>query len=349
MAGNTVDTREKLPFKWYQVAIPVVVGALVIGYMFYEDFDPAILKGLRWDADMVLWLVIAMLALALRHVAYMGRLRMLTEGTLSWKAAFQGITLWEMATLIAPMVVGGTAAGFFVLLKEQLGVGRTTAIVLTIILIDHLLFVLLAPLLWVLVGSEFLIPNGESFLGAGIKLAFWLGWLVFAIYSLILGLGVWGYPEIVEKLLVKAGELPVLKRWREGFRKTAHDIYVTAQELRHKGLAFWLGVFVLTFLGWSLRFLNTNFLVQVVNPELDVTDHVVMYARQVVMWLGMLVMPVPGGAGFAETSFAVLLAEFIPPGMSAVLTLVWRVMGFYVYMLLGVIVLPFWWRRVSRR
>jgi len=56
----------------------------------------------------------------------------------------------------------------------------------------------------------------------------------------------------------------------------------------------------------------------------------------------MLVMPTPGGSGFAEAVFSEYMAEFIPIGFIVVMALVWRLLTYYPYLLIGAFLLPKW-------
>lgn len=66
------------------------------------------------------------------------------------------------------------------------------------------------------------------------------------------------------------------------------------------------------------------------------------------MWIMMLVSPTPGGSGFAEFVFTRYLTEFIPVGPDSVasiavlLAFMWRVISYYPYLFIGVIILPKW-------
>lgn len=56
----------------------------------------------------------------------------------------------------------------------------------------------------------------------------------------------------------------------------------------------------------------------------------------------MLVMPTPGGSGFAEAVFSEYMAEFIPVGFVVVMALMWRIVTYYPYLFIGAIVVPRW-------
>lgn len=62
-----------------------------------------------------------------------------------------------------------------------------------------------------------------------------------------------------------------------------------------------------------------------------------------------LIAPTPGGSGFAEYIFTRYLGDFIPVSDTAVaasiaiaLALIWRLISYYPYLILGVFVVPKW-------
>ena len=57
----------------------------------------------------------------------------------------------------------------------------------------------------------------------------------------------------------------------------------------------------------------------------------------------MLLMPSPGGSGFAEFIFNEFLGEFIPyAGFAIAIAFLWRLATYYPYLILGAIILPRW-------
>ena len=63
----------------------------------------------------------------------------------------------------------------------------------------------------------------------------------------------------------------------------------------------------------------------------------------------MLISPTPGGAGVAELAFDGFLHDFIPNGLSPAIALLWRLMSYYPYLIVGAVVLPAWLRRVYKK
>jgi len=91
--------------------------------------------------------------------------------------------------------------------------------------------------------------------------------------------------------------------------------------------------------------LVVNFLILSITP---VGDHFLVFARQLIMWVILLISPTPGGSGIAEFIFSDFLGDFIPVGLTAALALLWRVVSYYPYIFIGAIVLPNWIKRVFK-
>lgn len=74
-----------------------------------------------------------------------------------------------------------------------------------------------------------------------------------------------------------------------------------------------------------------------------VDDHFLLFARQLVIWIMMLVSPTPGGSGFTEFVFTEYLGEFVPiVGIAAGMALLWRLITYYPYLIIGAVIFPKW-------
>ncbi|MCR9171278.1 MAG: hypothetical protein NXI10_02215, partial [bacterium] len=63
----------------------------------------------------------------------------------------------------------------------------------------------------------------------------------------------------------------------------------------------------------------------------------------------MLVSPTPGGSGVAEFAFGELLSTFTTSTLLlGILALIWRLISYFPYLVLGSIILPSWIRRTRR-
>jgi len=82
----------------------------------------------------------------------------------------------------------------------------------------------------------------------------------------------------------------------------------------------------------------------------SIADHFLIYGRQLSMWIILLISPTPGGRGIAEFIFSDFLGEFIPnDSWFTPLAVFWRLISYYPYLIIGVIILPIWLRKVFKK
>ena len=117
---------------------------------------------------------------------------------------------------------------------------------------------------------------------------------------------------------------------------------ITSEALKGKKKDFWVKAFAATFFSWTARYWVVNFMLL---AFLEVNDHFLIYGRQLVMWVIMLISPTPGGSGVAELAFSGFLGEFTL-GLGVMFALLWRLISYYPYLFIGSIVLPNWLKRV---
>src|SRR5690554_8116287 len=71
-------------------------------------------------------------------------------------------------------------------------------------------------------------------------------------------------------------------------------------------------------------------------------EHFLVFGKQLVIWIMMLVSPTPGGSGFAEYAFHGFLGYLIPAGTGIAMAFIWRLISYYSYLIIGVFILPKW-------
>ena len=334
-------------FKFRRVIIPVILGLGVAAYLVFRDFDAQPFYDIKWTYYSALWLFIALVMMATRDVAYMYRIRLLTDKKLSWRHSFDVIMLWEFASSVTPSVVGGSAAALYIVSKEGISPGRSTAIVMITALLDELFYITMVPVVFLLAGAGQLFTSAESYLFMNTKLGmqgvFIIGYLFIVVLTTIISYGVFIRPRGFKWILLRIFKIPFLRKWRHQAAEAGDDIITTSGEMRGKPFKFWLKAYLATFLSWTSRFWVVNFLIMAVTP---VGQHLLIYARQLVMWVILLISPTPGSSGVAEFLFSDFLGDFIPLGLTAALALLWRMVSYYPYIFIGAIVLPNWIRRV---
>jgi uncharacterized membrane protein YbhN (UPF0104 family) len=301
-------------------------------------FDAIAKLKLSWHS--LCWVIIAFLLMFGRDLGYTARLRTLSEGKLSWLQCLRVIILWEFTSTVTPGAVGGTAVATLYIHKEGIAVGKSAAIVMTTSLLDEIYFIVMFPLLIFLTDGA--IFNITSVAGKGLATMAFVGYGIKFAWVSLLAYGLFVNPRGVRWFIIKIFSLPVLRRWKCSAVKTGDDVVYSAADLKTKSWLFWAKSFGATFLSWTSRYWVVNALFV---AFFMVNDHFLIFARQLIMWIMMLVSPTPGGSGFAEYVFKEFLGDFIPTAsMVVILALLWRFISYYVYLILGVIIVPTWVR-----
>lgn len=302
------------------------------------------LQLIHWTPTSFLWILVALLCVVGRDFFYMLRIRLLTHNELSWKASFYVIMLWEFASALSPGVVGGVAVAMFILKKERIDLGRSTAIVLITAMMDNLFYVLMIPFVFLFIDSATLFPS-HSFGSSSVQFIFWTGFFVFLGLTLFLFTSLFLIPSFAKYLLGMLFSLSFLKRWKTKVLTLGENIEKTALLMRKEPLIYWIKVFIATCGSWISRYLVINALLQAF-LQLGILDHILLLGKQLVLWLLMRVSPTPGGSGVAEYAFGELLVDFSQSALLlASLAIVWRLISYFPYLFIGAFLLPRWLKR----
>lgn len=328
---------------------PILIGLGVSGFLLYRNFDAETFSFVKFTWHTLYYLFLAFSMMAVRDISYMYRLIVLTNNRLSWKQAFNVIMLWEFSSAVSPSVVGGTGPAIFFLYKEGLSGGRSTAVVLTAIFLDELFFILSIPLVFLVFGNNIFPPDSLSY--SQIVTAFYIGYGLIFVYTAFLAYALFVNPQLFKSVISWIFLFPILVRWRLRARKSANQLIYTSKAIRNKPVSYWLKSMGATVFAWVGRYWVVNFLLLAfVQQQFSVFDHLLVLGRQLSMWIILLVSPTPGGSGVAEFVFSDFLGDFIPnASWYAPLAIFWRMISYYPYLIIGVIILPVWLRRVFAR
>ncbi len=357
------DTKILKQIKPSRVILPMIIGLGVVIYMISKDAKPETFSVLHFSAYVLLWLFISFLMMITRDVGYMVRLKILSGNELSWKSVFNIIMLWEFTSAVTPSAIGGTSVAVYFIHKEGISVGKSTAIVMATSILDELYFIIMFPLLLLVISPIDLFQIGNE-TSANIDFTnkcFYfavIGYSIKFLFTAFVSYGLFVNPKIVKNIIVSVFKLKFLKKWSKAAENTGNDVIIASKELKSKPFSFWIKAFFATFFSWSARYWVINFLLLALlsgstfNTHDYISgfyEHFLIFARQLVMWIMMLIMPTPGGSGFAEAVFSEYMAEFIPVGFVAIMSLMWRIITYYPYLLIGVFVLPKWVKKIMEK
>jgi glycosyltransferase 2 family protein len=334
-------------FHFRKIIIPIILGLGVATFLFVINFDREAFRAINWVNQSYFFIFLALMMMVVRDFAYMVRIRILTDGQLGWRKSFDVIMLWEFASAVTPSIIGGSAIALYIVNKEGINMGRTTAIVMITALLDELFYIIMVPIMILLVGTQYLFTSQGEYVFLNTKFGtqgiFVIGYLFILALTSIIVYGIFLNPRGVKLILLNIFKLPFLRKWRERAAETGNEIIITSREMKGKPFVFWLKAFTATMFSWTGRFLVVNFLIL---AFVSGGDQLLIYARQLVMWVILLISPTPGGSGVAEFVFSGFLGEFIPSGLTPALGLMWRIISYYPYLFIGAIILPNWLKRV---
>lgn len=313
-------------------------------FLFYNEFSKSKMDWslISFTPNSIIFLLLALLMMVFRDFAYMVRIRILSDKFLSWKKSFNVILLWEFASAVTPGVVGGSAVAMFIMQRENMPLGKSTALVIITAILDNFFYLILLPILFLFISIDTLFPADLESIQSGGMLIFWAGYGILASANLILITSIFVYPKLFRKIALLIYRLPFLKHRKSKAEKFSADIELASKELKGKPNLFWLKLFAVTCWSWTSRFLVINF-VLLAFLEIGLLDNLIILARQLVMWLVMIVTPTPGGSGMAEYLFGEMLSDYIKNGTLALsLAFLWRLISYYPYLIIGMIILPRW-------
>ena len=313
---------------------------------FQKETLTSTFKKITWHTSSFIWLLVSVLAMISRDLFYILRIRLLTKNKLSWKASTAVILLWEFASALTPGVVGGSTVAMFLLNREAVPLGKATAIVIATAFMDNLFFVLMIPCLFIFLDNAVLFPGTESD-SLALSWSFWIGFILVFSICLLLYLTLFWFSRLTTKLLIFIFRFPPIKRWKLPALAWGKDLEHSSVEFQKESFLFWVKVFGFTLFSWASRCFVINAILNAF-LNLGLMDNLLVFGKQLVLWLLMLVSPTPGGSGVAEYAFGELLAPFSSSViLLTTLAFLWRLISYFPYLFVGAIILPSWIKRTA--
>lgn len=329
-----------------KIWVPVILGLGIVIYLFMSDPEMSADKlGLVFDAAFIP-ILLAILVFISRFAGYIFRIRSITNYELSWKNSLYVIILWEFASAVTPSVVGGTAVAVFILWKEGIKPGKALGYVLLTAIFDNLFFVLLAPLALFL-GMENIFPasSGTSdLLEESLGVLFFLSYGLIALYTFIMAFALLINPRLFKWILIKITSWQLLRKWRYAAYKRGNEMILASEQLKGMGSKFWIYLSLSTIFIWSSRYLLLNFLMAAFT-KITFNEHILIFGKQIILWVVMLISPTPGSSGTAEAIFPAFFKVYLGD-YTIIVNVLWRLFTYYPYLLLGAFFLPRWIKKV---
>jgi len=342
---TTVVSQRKL-FSIWKLILPVVIGLGMVAFMFWKDTEKGdlalIWNSMHFTTGTWFCLALAFLFIFGRDFGLSWRFRALTNKQLSWKNAYEVDMLCEFASCVTPSAVGGSSFGMIFLNTKGIEFGRAAALMVTTLFMDELFFVIFCPIVALLTPVNEIFGSAETGFSFGIRLTFWLIYTGIFIWTTILFTGLILRPQWIKSVIGRVFRWRILRRWQDQANSLGDNIVATSKDLRNRSFRFWIEIFIATVLSWFSRYLVVNALFFGFIPGSESWQWVI-FARQLVIWVVLMIGPTPGGSGISEWLFSECYGDIIPSvGMALVLAVIWRIVSYYLYLLIGAVIVPGW-------
>jgi uncharacterized membrane protein YbhN (UPF0104 family) len=350
--------QEQAPtFSLAKILIPALLSVGVSAYLIYTNFDLAVFSSISITPQLIQGLILAALVVIVRDLAYMYRIREITGGNLGWWVSLQVILLWEYGSAITPGAVGGIALALFILRREGISYGRTIGSIMLTTILDNLAYVVVFSILFAAYGKSLFIVNavcpdleGHAILQGlrALSHGTWIVYIAMIFFTAILTFGLFISPGTAQRFFHWLGDIRWLSRFKNGLYNLGDDLVITSSTFASKPFIFWVRISLTTLISWVSRYALANAVIYAFSDNVAVLDMGEIFTRQYVLWSFLIVPSTPGASGLAELSFMAMNCEFIPVGLSALVATIWRLFSYYLYLIAGAFVLPYWLKRVNK-
>ena len=341
---NTFD-KESVPktgsIAW-KIMLPVIIGLLVVAWMFHNEFNPKSWDAFHFDLRVVGCIALAWLFMIGRDFGLSWRFRAITDRKLSWWQVIRVNMLCEFTSCVTPTSVGGSTFGLIYLNREGIPLGRATTLMMTTLFLDELFFVVSLPVVMFIVPYRELFGFEHSAFNTGLQTVFWSVYGILTLWTAVLFVGIFIKPRAIHKALNWIFHFRLLRRWQHNVDVMGDQMEATGKDLRSRRIRWWLVTFGATALSWSSRYLVVNALFLGFAPY---ADQLIVFCRQFVVWVVLMVSPTPGGAGISEWLFTTYYGDLLhSTSITLGIALFWRIISYYVYLIIGACILPWWFR-----
>ena len=340
-----VSWGKDIEIKRWKAVVPAVLGLGVIFYFYGEDIKDVGLGDVVYSSRAALALASAVGLLAIRDLAYMVRVKMLSLGQFSWRSSLNVILLWEFASAITPSVIGGSPIAIYLMRREGMTLGRSVATVLATSLMDEFFYVLAVPLLLLIIGMDAFIPGDlSSSAEAGLRIMFYAGYAIHCAITVFIMFVLFIAPNATRLVILRVFRSPGLKKWKLQAERTTQEWMLASESLKGATRGLWMKTLGVTFVSWTARFFILNAVLYIF---FESVQNVEVFARQLSLWIAMLASPTPGASGIAEFSLPVFMQGVAVVGGATVL--IWRMLTYFIYLIIGSLLLPGWLVRTGRK
>ncbi|MDD1656248.1 MAG: flippase-like domain-containing protein [Methanomicrobiales archaeon] len=321
--------------QWKWLAISVLFSTIVLILVLYFTVNEDTFLYLKQLNPVYLVAAVGLHLLALGFWAM--RIRKMA-GSLGYQVGFFYCLNMVMANLlvaaITPSQAGGEPVRIHQLYRKDVPLGDATAIVMVERVIDAVLLGVLGAFALVMLGSTL------QGLPAGLTIFIYLSWLMMSGAVLLFVYTV-RKPDMTKRLIQRISGW-FARTWdRERVERMVATIDREVDNfhqsvfrfVRHAKMGLVWGTFY-SLLFWLTEFVIVSFILMGLGAEPVFLSSLV---AQIIIAIVMMIPLTPGASGIAEVSATYIYSVFVDPAIVGVMVLIWRLIFFYMNIILGIL------------
>ncbi|MFU8861120.1 MAG: lysylphosphatidylglycerol synthase transmembrane domain-containing protein [Cyclonatronaceae bacterium] len=326
------DHRSYFSYKYLFISLLLSISSLAL--VLYLTYTPDGFQHLKLKR--LPGLFIAFFVAVLKVWFSAAKIRFLADKQIGWWASVRVVLAWDFASAITPSTIGGAPLGTYVMTRENITLGKSSAIVLYGLLLDQFFYMIAIPVLLISAIYIDVVPENVGWVGEGVML------VIYALlmgYGLLLGYGLLRDPGSLKKVLRYLFTLPVLNRMKVKIEPELDNLVNKSEELRKKPPSFLIKGFMLSNMVWLCKIWLPTIVVLSFLPA----DELLSFMRSLAMMLASLFMPTPGGSGGVEGLFAIFQGPLMERQVFlGIAIFMWRLITYYLSIPVGMFVMSWY-------
>lgn len=332
---SQASTRPHISWRYIVGSLALSVAAMAV--VIALTYTPGMLEHLKPKRFPGLFLAIGVSVLRI----YLGaaRLKLFSDGQLSWPGAFRLILSWDFASAVTPSTIGGAPVATYAMTREGVSLGKSTIVMMFGVLLDHIWYSIAVPIL-LITGLYFEVIPEEAGLVGGVTMV--LIYLALIGYGGLLTYGLLVNPSSLKSIVNQIFRLPLLRRVREKAMVEAENLEAHSNQIRSKPKSYFMKAFGLTFAMWLCRIALPVIVILSLLPA----NEILLVLRSLAMHLSFVAVPTPGGSGGVEGLFVLFLGPLIDrAAFIGLAVFLWRMISYYISIGLGMFAFSWYARK----
>ena len=239
-----------------------------------------------------------------------------------------------LAGAITPSQAGGEPVRIHQLYRDNVPLGDATAIVVVERVLDAIVLGVAA------IAAFFILGKMVEDIPPGLSLFILFAWVLMVIFIGAFILSVRN-PDLLKRFFKRASR-PFMKRWDlrrierlvASIDREVDNFHDSMSRFVAHGRAGLLGGTLFTVLFWFSEFIIVSFILMGLGAQ---PYYLLSLVAQIIIAVIMMIPLTPGSSGIAELSATSIYGLFIPSSIVGILVVVWRVIFYYLNIIVGII------------